>query len=149
MGPRHRGRELALRALYQLDIRGNELEASDLAEFLKNSEPDATIRAFAAHLVEGVRRQGEQLDRHIAETLEHWQLSRLSPVDHNVLRLALYELLWMGDIPARVTLDEAIELAKRYGDRDSGRFVNGVLDRIAGRLGCKDKGDTREPDKAD
>ncbi len=148
MGPRHRGRELALRGLYQLEMRG-EAGSPELAEFLASSEPEAEVCAFAARLVEGVRSQREQLDRHIAETLEHWQLSRLSPVDHNVLRLALYELLWIGDIPARVTFDEAIELAKQYGDRDSGRFVNGVLDRMAERLGCKGKGDIGEPGKAD
>ncbi|HXR24939.1 MAG TPA: transcription antitermination factor NusB, partial [Candidatus Binataceae bacterium] len=68
-------------------------------------------------------------------------------VDHNILRLAIFELLRMEDIPARVTIDEAIELAKAYGDQESGRFVNGVLDQVASRLSLKDKGEESNPAK--
>jgi transcription antitermination factor NusB len=94
-------------------------------------------------LVAGVERERAALDQQVAGALEHWTVGRLSRVDHNILRIALYELLWLKEIPARVTLDEAIELAKAYGDQDSGRFVNGVLDELAGRLGLKQKGEER------
>jgi N utilization substance protein B len=95
--------------------------------------------------------RGEQvaLDRQIADVLEHWSIGRLSRVDHNILRLAIFELLRMEDIPARVTIDEAIELAKAYGDQESGRFVNGVLDQVATRLSLKQKGDRTNPIKTD
>lgn len=140
MGLRHLGRELALQALYQIDISG-EAARADLAAFFSNFPADERARAFAIELVEGVRREGAVLDQHLAEVLENWSIERLSRVDHNVLRMALYELLRLEDIPARVTIDEAIELAKRFGDRESGRFVNGVLDELAERLGVRNKGE--------
>ena len=83
------------------------------------------------------------MDHRIEEVLAHWSIRRLSRIDHNIMRLAVHELLRMPDIPARVTIDEAIELAKRYGDSNSGQFVNGVLDEIAGRAGLKGKGEER------
>jgi len=146
MGIRHIGRELALKALYQIDIRGGA-STEDLALFFDAFPADDRARKFAIGLVEGVRREQVALDRLIADVLEHWSIGRLSRVDHNILRLALYELIWMADIPARVTIDEAIELAKTYGDQESGRFVNGVLDQAAARLNLKDKGEESNPAK--
>ena len=105
------------------------------------SPADESARKFAVALIEGVRGEQVALDKLIADALEHWSVKRLSRVDHNIMRMALYELLRMEDIPARVTIDEAIELAKSYGDIQSGRFVNGVLDEIAGKLGLKNKGE--------
>jgi len=138
MGLRHLGRELALKALYRIDICGGASN-DDLVLFFESFPAEESARKFAVELMEGVRREQVSLDKHLADALEHWSVKRLSRVDHNVLRIALYELLFMSDIPARVTMDEAIELAKRYGDIESGRFVNGVLDEIAGRLGLKQK----------
>jgi N utilization substance protein B len=146
MGLRHAGRELALKALYQCDIRG-EILNEDLALFFDAFPADDRSRTFALRLLDGVRREQATLDKHLAAALEHWSIGRLSRVDHNILRLATYELLRIEDIPARVTIDEAIELAKTYGDNESGRFVNGVLDQVATRLGLKDKGETRPPTK--
>ncbi len=142
MGLRHLGRELALKALYQIDIRGGA-SREDLALLFEGFHADERARKFAVELVDGVQREQTALDKHLAGALEHWSIGRLSRVDHNILRIGLYELLWMNEIPARVTLDEAIELAKAYGDRDSGRFVNGVLDELAGRLELKHKGEER------
>ena len=140
MGIRHLGRELALKALYQIDIRcGSSRE--ELALLFETFNADDRARKFAVELVEGVGRGRDALDRHIASALEHWSIGRLSRVDHNILRMAAYELLSIPEIPARVTIDEAIELAKAYGDRDSGRFVNGVLDQLADRLELKGKGE--------
>lgn len=140
MGLRHQGRELALQALYQSDIRGEHADA-DVASMFASFPPDERAREFALLLVTGVRRERELLDKHLADVLEHWSIERLSRVDHNILRIALYELLRIDDIPTRVTIDEAIEVAKEFGDRDSGRFVNGVLDQLADRLGLKGKGE--------
>ncbi len=146
MGLRHAGRELALKALYQIDIRG-ELSNEDLSLFFEAFPADDRSRVFALRLVDGVRRERTLLDAQLAAALEHWSIGRLSRVDHNILRLALYELMRIADIPARVTIDEAIELAKAYGDNESGRFVNGVLDQLAARLGLKGKGEESNPGK--
>ncbi|HTW89611.1 MAG TPA: transcription antitermination factor NusB [Candidatus Binataceae bacterium] len=146
MGLRHYGRELALQALYQIDILGSGTR-DDLVLFFESFPADDRARKFAVQLVEGVRGEQTALDTELAATLEHWSVKRLSRVDHNILRLALYELLRLDDVPARVTIDEAIELAKRYGDKESGRFVNGVLDQLAERLQLKHKGEGSSADK--
>ncbi len=146
MGLRHTGRELALKALYQIDIRG-EVSNEDLALFFESFAADKRTEAFALRLVDGAWRERASIDSVLAEALEHWSIGRLSRVDHNILRMAVFELLRMNDIPARVTIDEAIELAKTYGDQNSGRFVNGVLDQVAERLRLKDKGEDRNPAK--
>jgi N utilization substance protein B len=148
MGLRHSGRELALKALYQIDIRGGEISNEDLALFFDRFATDERIRLFALKLVDGVQRERASLDKEIAEALEHWSIGRLSRVDHNILRLALFELLRMSEIPCRVTIDEAIELAKAYGDIESARFVNGVLDQLAERLNLRNKGEDRPHVKA-
>lgn len=144
MGLRHLGRELALKALYQIDISG-DTSNEELSRFFAGFPADERARRFAVELVEGVRRERATLDKYLADVLQHWTIGRLSRIDHNILRLALYELIWLKDIPARVTIDEAIELAKRYGDQESGRFVNGVLDQVAARLELKGKGEERKP----
>jgi N utilization substance protein B len=140
LGTRHSGRELALKALYRTDIWG-EATTDGLALFFENFPVDDRSRRFAVRLVDGVLAERPELDKLIADALKHWKINRLSRVDHNILRLGLFELIRMDDIPARVTIDEAIELAKEYGDNESGRFVNGVLDELAGRLNLRTKGD--------
>jgi N utilization substance protein B len=147
MGIRHQGRELALKALYRIDICGGATN-DDLVLFFENFPADDRARRFASRLVEGVRAESPELDKLLAGALEHWSIRRLSRVDHNIMRMALFELMRMEDIPARVTIDEAIELAKCYGDQDSGRFVNGVLDQIAGQLDLRHKGDDAGAQKA-
>jgi N utilization substance protein B len=146
MGTRHLGRELALKALYQMDIRA-DASNEDLVLLFETFTTSDEVRRFATQLVEGVRGERNALDRQVAAALEHWSIGRLSRVDHNILRMALYELMRIEDVPARVTIDEAIELAKVYGDQDSGRFVNGVLDQLAGRLNLKAKGEESNPAK--
>jgi transcription antitermination factor NusB len=146
MGTRHIGRELALKALYQIDLRGGA-STEDLALFFDTFPAEDVARKFAVKLVTGVRGEQVALDKQIADVLEHWSIGRLSRVDHNILRLAIFELQRMEDVPARVTIDEAIELAKTYGDQESGRFVNGVLDQVATRLSLKEKGEESNPAK--
>ncbi len=143
MGLRHLGREIALKALYQIDLSG-DASMETLARFFENLPADERARHFAQILVKGVRAELPRLDEHLAAALEHWSIHRLSRIDHNILRIAAYELMHLDDVPARVTIDEAIELAKRYGDRDSPGFVNGVLDQVAERLKLKGKGDDQD-----
>ncbi len=148
MGTRHMGRELALKALYKIDICGGA-SSDDLAALFASAPNDSKMRVFANALIDGIRKEELALDKLIADALEHWSVKRLSRVDHNILRIAAFELLHMEDVPARVTIDEAIELAKTYGDEGSGRFVNGVLDQIAEVSKLKGKGEDRPPAKTD
>ena len=142
MGLRRLGRELALKTLYQIDLSGEGPEsASRILAAGIEKEPS---REFATVLVKGVLDNRAKLDAQLNETVANWSIERLSRIDHNVLRIALFELLNLDDVPARVTIDEAIELAKRYGDRNSGQFVNGVLDQLAERLALKGKGEERD-----
>jgi N utilization substance protein B len=142
MGDRRIARELALQALYELDMLGEGGPAGALALFWEHFGPDDVARGgegerFARELVEGVQSHRSRIDELIAEAAQHWRLPRLSRVDLNVLRLATYELLARPEIPAAVTMNEAIEIARRFGSEDSPAFVNGVLDHIAGALGVR------------
>ncbi|OGP97635.1 MAG: transcription antitermination factor NusB [Deltaproteobacteria bacterium RBG_19FT_COMBO_52_11] len=129
MSIRRRAREIALQILYQLDIdRGNSQEVLDL--HFENFRFSEKAREFCQRLVEGVCRNQSQIDPLIEENSEHWTLKRMAMVDRNILRLAAFELLHCPDIPFKATLNEAIELAKKYGTGDSSAFINGVLDRI-------------------
>lgn len=140
MGLRRVGRELALKALYRMDIVGDR-GLKDPAELFAFLPADPRSKGFAFELVKGVVLETDYIDSLLGGVIANWSLTRLSRIDHNILRIAAFELLRMEDIPGRATIDEAIELAKRYGDRDSGPFVNGVLDMLAGRLGLREKGD--------
>jgi N utilization substance protein B len=139
MGTRREARELALQALYQLDVTGESDVERGLALFWSHFDAAPEARSFARELVDGVREHHERIDALIAGSAEHWRLPRLSRVDLNLLRLATFELLARADIPASVTIDEAIEIARRFGSEDSAAFVNGVLDHIAQVLGAKEK----------
>ncbi len=127
---RRKGRELALQALYQIDITGDSsIAAVDL--FLQHFEGGAKAKEFARRLVSGVVSQRPELDRLIDQSTENWKLARLAKVEHELLRLAAYEVVFCPDIPVPVSLDEAMEIAKRFGSEDSAGFINGVLDHIA------------------
>ncbi len=128
-GNRRRARELALALLYELEFHPGQ-EAARLVAFWQDHPAPPSARAYAETLARGVVAHREALDRVIASRAEHWTLARMPLVDRNILRLAVYEFLHASDVPDRVALDEAIELAKAYGGEDSGRFVNGILDRI-------------------
>lgn len=134
MGARRRGREAALQILFSIDLAGDPPEQvlRDHFAFLASSVEG---REYAQQLVRGVREQAEAIDEMIRKVSEHWRLERMPRVDRNILRLSAYELMFMPDVPRRVTLNEAIELAKRYAGEGSPGFVNGVLDRIATEMG--------------
>jgi N utilization substance protein B len=138
IGSRTRSRELALQALYSYDL-DPERRRSTLGDTLENAEVSTEVRSFAAELADGVLLKLGEIDKLISEAAHNWDMKRLARVDRNVLRLAIHELLDRDDIPPAVTIDEAIELGKRYSTAQSGAFVNGILDRIRRDLGlCTD-----------
>ena len=142
MGDRRIARELALQALYKLDMLGESASAGSLHLFWEHFVPEGIPRGgeseqFAHELVAGVQAHRARIDEIIGAAAEHWRLPRLSRVDLNVLRLATFELLERPEIPPAVTIDEAIEIARRYGSEDSPAFVNGVLDQIRRELGVR------------
>jgi len=134
MGARRRGREAALQILFSVDIAGDNVEHAvrDHFAFLASSVEG---KDFAQMLVRGVAENAAAIDETIRKVSEHWRIERMPRVDRNILRLSAFELIYMPEVPRRVTLNEAIELAKRYGGEGSPGFVNGVLDRIASEVG--------------
>ena len=138
---RHRSREAALQMLYAIDLgrggpTGDATRAEEVFESVcENFELPEGARAFAKELVTGVAAKGPVLDAEIARHAQRWRISRMAAVDRNVLRLGVFELLY-SDAPAAVVIDEAVELARRFGGERSPGFVNGILDAIArGRRG--------------
>jgi len=125
---RHSARELVLQILFQLDFHGTT--EGWLDEFWAQQRTSKSVREFANQIVSGVQAQQEELDQLIEHTSENWSLDRMPIVDRNILRQAIYELVWIPDIPAKVTVDEALQLAKSFADDDAKRFVNGILDKI-------------------
>ncbi|RUM88129.1 MAG: transcription antitermination factor NusB [Thermodesulfatator sp.] len=129
MGVRHKGRQIAVQVLYQWDVAGVPL-AEALATYREHLNPAPEAFEFARELVEGVQEKKELLDTLISRYSRHWRLERMLATDRNILRLATYELLFRPDIPPKVSLNEAVELAKEFGSEDSPAFVNGILDAI-------------------
>lgn len=132
MGTRRRARELALQLLYQselTDASPEEMQAG-FEEWLSASE---SVREFADNLLRGTLDRLAEIDEELGCQTTHWRLERLAAVDRNILRLAMFELIFESDTPHAVVIDEAIEIAKKFGTKDSGRFVNGVLDGFVKR----------------
>lgn len=147
MGDRRRSRELALQTLFSLEFDKRSPEAciaemraraeepksddEDLAELVRGG-PE--VQDFADELVSGVTGHLEEIDALLGRFSTNWKVSRMALVDRNILRVACFELLHMQDVPPKVTLNEAVEIAKRYGSTDSSAFINGILDRIASEV---------------
>jgi len=130
---RTRARELAIQGLYQLDVQGSDLLTS-LGRFFMENDPDGLVRKLASDWTKGTWENLAQCDELIVASIIKWQLSRLSAVDKSILRLAVYQLKFCPDIPPRVVINEAIELAKKFSTDKSPAFVNGVLDAILKKL---------------
>ena len=128
MGARHQARERALQILFQYDIHGQPGLWLDV--FWEENEAPEEVKAFAERLVAGALENKKDLDALIERYATNWKISRMPIVDRNILRAGVYELLWMDDVPAKVTVNEAIELAKSFGDDDASKFVNGILDKV-------------------
>jgi len=128
MAGRSRAREVALQALFQEDLNPRD-SRDQIAPFLDARLADESLRDFAESLVLGVLRNRDELDALLEAKAKNWKLSRMAATDRNVLRLGAFEMRY-SDTPVRVALDEAIELAKRYGSAQSSQFVNGILDKL-------------------
>jgi transcription antitermination factor NusB len=144
MGSRRRAREASLQLLYEIELAQKKVEEV-LAQFFRDPKglfPELVeapasldeIREFTRQITEGVIHNVREIDRLVEGHSTHWKISRMALVDRNILRMAVFELLYCQDIPASVTINEAIEIAKKYGTEESSSFVNGVLDHIAKEL---------------
>lgn len=129
MRRRRKSREHALQVLFQLNITKQEAIAA-LGQFQEHFSPDGEADEFTKRLVLGVLEHRQELDRLIEKYSENWRLDRINIIERNILRMALFELLYCEEIPPKVSMNEAIDLGKRYGSGDSGGFINGILDRI-------------------
>jgi transcription antitermination protein NusB len=138
MGARSSGREAALQMLFALEAGGGSAERV-IAAFWRETPGDPEGRDYADKVVRGVTSDLERVDEAIRKASTNWRIERMARVDRNVLRLGAWELQQSADVPRAVILDEAVELAKRFGSEESGAFVNGVLDRIASDLGRIDR----------
>jgi len=128
MARRSRARDVALQVLYQDDLNPRHNPAESDA-FLRGRLRVPELIEFARSLVDGVRRNRQELDQLLAQTADNWSLERMAATDRNVLRLGAFEILFSGT-PDRVAINEAVELAKRFGSKQSAQFVNGILDRL-------------------
>lgn len=133
MGARHRAREYALQMLYQAEASGVPMREVT-ASFWGGREVPADVRAFAERLASGTAGAQQESDALLIGSLENWRLERLAIVDRNILRLAVYEFLHEPETPPIVVIDEAIELARRFGGDDSWQFTNGILDAVRKKL---------------
>lgn len=140
---RRKAREYALQLLFQLDIRKEKPTATLFKRFWTEYDPDDEVKEFTEEIVKGTFKHLRAIDGKILASAKNWSLDRMASVDRNVLRMAAYEILYRMDIPLSVTINEAIELAKKYGTDDSGAFVNGILDSVARMAGKADAKDLR------
>jgi N utilization substance protein B len=130
MGTRRKSRELALQALYQGELAG-QARLLDFEEFCAHFQVSKKAIPYAIKLLGGVQEKSEEINQLISRYAENWRLERMSVIDRNILRLAVFELHYQDDVPTSVAINEAVEIAKRYSTDDSGSFINGILDGLA------------------
>lgn len=130
MGKRRRSRELAIKVLFHLEFSKRDDPAAAFDLICNNFSMSKDIEIFSKELVLGVCGTIKELDNLISKASQNWRLERIARVDHSILRLAVYELLYRGDIPPKVSINEAVDLGKKFGTEESGAFINGVLDKI-------------------
>jgi len=146
MGTRRQARELAMQALFYMDMRNNA-SVEMLERFCGNFSPPKKARPFFRKLVNGVRETGGELDALIERFSKNWDINRMSCVDRNVMRIAVFELLYCDDIPPKVSINEAIDVGKKFGTEESGAFINGIMDSIRGEL--ENEGRLNKEDKVE
>lgn len=129
MTERRQAREWAVQLLFQRDFNPTELDVA-ISDFWHEKSPSDRARAFTEALVQGVEANRAVIDERMQQYADNWDVRRMAAVDRNILRLAVYEMLFRDDIPPVVTINEAVDLAKDFSGRQSGKFVNGILDRI-------------------
>ncbi len=138
MGHRRKAREIALQVLYQIDV--SQIDVDEAIELFRGNfgMPQESV-GFSTQLITCTREHITEIDDLIRKCSEHWSLERMSTVDKNILRVAVYEFLYCDDIPPKVTLNEAIDIGKHYGSDNSGSFINGILDAMYSKLWGKDE----------
>jgi N utilization substance protein B len=129
MGTRRKARELAMQALFFMDMR-KDFSEETLGRFCASFAPKPDVRPFFQRLVRGVLKSRSELDALIERFSENWSLDRMSGVDRNAMRIAVYELVCCRDIPAKVSINEAVDIGKKFGTEESGAFINGIVDSI-------------------
>jgi len=129
MGTRRKARELAMQALFYMDMR-RDFSEETFARFCANFAPKPDVRPFFLRLARGVLGSQTELDALIERFSENWSLGRMSGVDRNVMRIAVYEMVCCRDIPAKVSINEAVDIGKKFGTEESGAFINGIVDSI-------------------
>lgn len=136
---RRKAREYALQILFQAEFAGTGREVLPPDDFWsgKDRKEKDDLKEFADDLVKGTMENIKEIDRVIQEAAEHWDMKRMAAVDRNILRFAVYEILYRQDIPPAVTMNEALEIAKKYSSLESVPFINGLLDKIARDVGKK------------
>jgi len=137
MGNRRQSREFAMQALFDMDMSRDDSE-SRFTLFCKNFDPPEKAKPFFIRLFKGVAAHKTDIDSMIDQFSSNWKIERISCVDRNVMRIAVYEMLHCEDIPAKVSINEAIDIGKRYGTDESGAFINGILDSIRKMIEKKD-----------
>jgi transcription antitermination factor NusB len=130
MRKRSIARECALKVLYQIEMTSRTPDNALASFWEQEDEHPEDVRDFASKLVVGIYDHLNNIDEKLGEYATNWQLNRMAVIDRNVLRMGLYELKFNSDIPPKVAINEAVELAKKYGDHDSSKFVNGILDKV-------------------
>ncbi|MFH1146388.1 MAG: transcription antitermination factor NusB [Pseudomonadota bacterium] len=129
MGSRRKARECAIQILYEMDLTGTHADEA-VNSFRSSFNVPESAFGFCLALVRGVQEHCAEIDALIKEHSENWRLDRMSRVDRNILRLAVFELLYCEDIPPKVSINEAVDLGKRFGTDESGAFINGILDAV-------------------
>ena len=136
---RRRAREYALQILFQIDLTSSELNQKLKDDFWEGSSEDNDVKDFTESIVRGTTENIASLDDIIRHAAANWQLERMAVIDKNILRIAAYELIYMPDIPLSVTINEAIEISKKYSTEESASFINGILDRISKTPGIDER----------
>jgi transcription antitermination factor NusB len=146
MRKRTQAREIALQILYQLDLLEGDVPEAQQARFLSEHAEGPDVREYARTLIQGTLSHRAEIDRTIEEVAKNWELGRMAIIDRNILRMAIYEILYRDDIPPKVAINEAVDLAKKYSTKNSSAFVNGILDKVKERRPSRGPEPAPEPD---
>jgi len=130
MRKRTQARECALKILYQAELMRRDIPLATKNFWVEYKSIDSYVQTFTNRLTVGISNHLQDIDDKISQYATNWQIKRMAVIDRNVLRIGVYELIFADDIPPKVTINEAVELAKKYGDLESSKFVNGILDKI-------------------
>lgn len=129
MGKRRKARELGMQAIFSMDL-GRNLKPEQFEFFCQNFSPPSGVRDFFEKLVKGVLNNWDMINSLIERFSSNWKVNRMAVVDRNIMRIAIYEMMFCSDIPLKVSINEAIDISKKFGTEESGAFINGILDSI-------------------